>query len=125
MDLELGLAEAIEAVRAELHKAQVSGRGSDLHFAVGSVEVEFLVEVKKTARGEASVKVFSLLSFGGKGEAARGQTNRVKLVLTPTGVDGGPFEVTSAQSRRPDAFERASVDVADQLPQSEGSAYER
>ena len=119
---ELGLAEAIEAVRAELRKAQVSGRGSDLRFAVGSVEVEFLVEVSKTAGGEASVKVFNLVSIGGKGEATSGQTNRVKVVLNPTGADGGRLEVASAQGHRPDATAHDDGDVADQWPQSRGPA---
>ncbi len=124
MDSELGLAEAIEVVRAELRKAQVSGRGSEVHFAVASVEVEFLVEVKKTASGEASVKVFNLLSIGGKGEATRGQTNRVKVVLNPTGLDSKPLEVASAQGHRPDASVHGSADVADQFGQSQGPAHE-
>jgi hypothetical protein len=99
---ELALADAIEAVRRELRRAQDEGRGSDVRFVVGPAEVEFTVEVVKAAGGEASVKVLSLLSFGGSGQVSTGKTNRVKLVLTPVGVGGAPFEVASVHSRRPD-----------------------
>jgi Trypsin-co-occurring domain 2 len=99
---ELALADAIEAVRRELRRAQDEGRGSDVRFVVGPAEVEFTVEVVKAAGGEASVKVLSLLSFGGSGEVSTGKTNRVKLVLTPVGVGGAAFEVASVHSRRPD-----------------------
>jgi Trypsin-co-occurring domain 2 len=102
-DSELGLAEAIDVVRSELRRAQDSGRGADVRFSVGSVEVELAVEVVKTAGGEASVKVLNLLSLGGKGEVSKGETNRVKVVLNPIGVGGAPFEVASARDRRPDA----------------------
>jgi hypothetical protein len=37
-----GLAEAIEAVRAELRTAQDVGRGDDVRFVVGEIEIEFL-----------------------------------------------------------------------------------
>lgn len=102
-DGELELAEAIDVVRAELRKAQDSGRGADVRFSVGSVEVELAVDVVRTAGGEASIKVLNLLSIGGKGEVSKDLGNRVKVVLNPIGVGGAPFEVASAQDQRPDA----------------------
>jgi hypothetical protein len=102
MAVEFDLADAIEAVRCELRRAQDEGQGSDVRFVVGPAEVEFTVEVVKAAGGEASVKVLNLLSLGGSGEVSTGKTNRVKLVLTPVGVGGAPFEVASGHSRRPD-----------------------
>jgi hypothetical protein len=102
MPEEFALADAIEAVRSELRRAQDEGRSSDVRFVVGPAEVEFTVEVVKAAGGEASVKVLNLVSFGGSGEVSSGTTSRVKLVLTPVGVGGAPFEVTSVHSRRPD-----------------------
>jgi Trypsin-co-occurring domain 2 len=109
---ELALADAIEAVRRELRRAQDEGRGRDVRFVVGPAEVEFTVEVVKAAGGEASVKVLSLLSFGGSGEVSTGKTNRVKLVLTPVGVAGAPFEVASVHSRRLDRTGRARDGLA-------------
>jgi hypothetical protein len=100
---ELGLAEAIDAVRSELRKAQDQGRRADVRFTVGAVEVEFVVQVTKLAGAEASVKVLNILSLGGKGEVSKGETNRVKVVLNPLGVGDKPFEVASEQTGRPDA----------------------
>jgi hypothetical protein len=74
-----------------------------VRFTVGAVEVEFVVEVTKRAGAEASVKVLNILTLGGKGELAKGETNRVKVVLNPLGVGGRPFEVASEQAGRPDA----------------------
>lgn len=108
-DSELDLAEAIDVLRSELRRAQDSGRGADVRFTVGSVEVELVVEVGKTAGGEASVKVLNLLSIGGKGVVSKGETNRVKVVLNPIGVGGAPFEVASARDRRPDAAETSKA----------------
>ena len=98
----VGLAEAIDAVREELCKAQNGGRGSDVRFAVGDVELEFVVDATSKGGGEASIKVLSVFSVGGKGEEARGETNRVKVTLRPVGVNGKPFEVSSSGKARPD-----------------------
>jgi Trypsin-co-occurring domain 2 len=108
MPEEFALADAIEAVRSELRRAQDEGRGSDVRFVVGPAEVEFTVEVVKAAGGEASVKVLNLVSFAGSGEVSTGTTNRVKFVLTPVGVGGAPFEVASV-SRRPDRTDEAEA----------------
>ncbi len=102
-DQEPSLAEAIASVRAELRAAQDAGQEADVCFAVGSVEVEFVVEVAKKAGGEASIKVLNLLSLGGTGERSKGTTNRVTVVLNPIRVNGKPFEVSKASHRRPDA----------------------
>ena len=104
-DSELGLAEAIDAVRGELRKAQDSGQGADVRFSVGSVEVELAVEIVKKGGGGAEVNVLGMLSLGGKGEVSRGGTNRVTVVRNPIGVGGKPFEVASARDQRPDAVE--------------------
>jgi hypothetical protein len=99
---DLGLADAIDGVRSELRRAQDAGRDSDVRFAVGEVEVEFAVDATRKAGGEASIKVLSVLSIGGRGERSRGETHRVKVTLSPIGVRGQPFEVASAGHRRPD-----------------------
>ena len=98
----LGLAEAIDAVRSELRRAQDLGVGSDVRFAVGGVDVELAVELTKSAGGGLSVNVLGLLSLEGKGDVARGEVHRVKISLNPIGVAGAPFEVSSVVGRRPD-----------------------
>jgi NTP-dependent ternary system trypsin peptidase co-occuring protein len=107
-DSEIGLAEAIEVVRGELRQAQDAGRKADVRFSVGSVEVELAIEIVKKTGGEASIKVLSVLSLGGKREVSKGDTHRVKVTLNPIGVGGEPFEIASAQDRRPDAGDESS-----------------
>jgi hypothetical protein len=104
---DLGLAEAIEAVRGELRRAQQSRTDGDVRFTVGPVEIEFVVDVEKTNGVEASVKVLSLLSLGGKGGVTRGETNRVTVTLTPVTDTGEPFEVAAKSGKRPDRSDAA------------------
>jgi len=104
-DSELELAEAIDVLRAELRKAQDAGRGADVRFSVGSVEVELAVEVVKKAGGGVSVNVLNLLSVEGRGGVSKGEANRVKVVLNPIGVGAKPFEVASSRDHRPDVDE--------------------
>jgi hypothetical protein len=96
------LAETIEVLRSELRRAQDLGSGDDVRFSVGSVEVELAIEVEKKVGGKASITVLNLLSIGGSGDRTTSETNRVKVVLNPVGVNGAPFEVASSQARRPD-----------------------
>jgi hypothetical protein len=98
---ELGLADAIEAVRAEIMEAQQRGAASDVRFTVGDIELEFAVDVRKERGSQASVTVLNLLSLGGKLGRSTAETSRVKVVLNTVSVDGKPFEVASAAKRRP------------------------
>jgi hypothetical protein len=99
---DVSLAEAIELVRAELRKAQDAGRGSDVRFSVGSVQVELAVTVEKSVGGDASIKVFNIVSVGGKGERSTSAIDRVTVVLNPIGVHGEPFEIASTSTSRDD-----------------------
>jgi hypothetical protein len=99
---DAGLAETIKSLRRELRKAQDDAGHGDVRFSVGSVEVELAIEVVKTAGGEASINVLNLLSIGGRGERSKSDTNRVKVVLEPVGLNGEPFEVAAAKFSRPD-----------------------
>ena len=78
----VGLAEAIRALREELTTAIKTAEGEVLRFELGPVEMEFLLEVKKDAGGQAGVR-FGVISLGGKANMASGSTHRVKLSLTP------------------------------------------
>lgn len=78
----VGLADAVRALRAELTAALVEGQDETLRFELGPVEMEFLLEIRKEAGGDAGVR-FWVVSLGGKGAVSTGSTHRVKLVLTP------------------------------------------
>jgi len=103
-------------LRSSLRTAQDTGRGTDVRFSVGSVEVELAIEVIRKAGGEASIKVLNLLSVGGRGEVSREDTNRVKVVLNPVGVGGAAFEVASTQDHRPDAHKDSDASTSAPRP---------
>jgi hypothetical protein len=102
MSLDLiPLADAIEALRAELVKARRKGEDAELRFEVGPVEVEFQVvyESEATAGGKVGFRIFGLgseVSAGGKLADAR--TQSVKVTLTPR-IDGSELEVGDEDDR--------------------------
>lgn len=99
---DAGLAETIEVLRGELRKAADAGRGSDVRFAVGSVEVELAIEVVKKAGAGLSINVLNVLSISGQGERSKSDSNRVKVTLQPIGPNGEPIKVATALAARPD-----------------------
>jgi len=90
----LGLAEALAALRQELTSAMTAGAGERVRFELGTVEMEFQLELSKERGGEAGVK-FWVVTLGGKGSTTSGSTHRVTLQLTPRGADGGALGLIS------------------------------
>ncbi|GAB1821106.1 trypco2 family protein [Herbidospora sp. RD11066] len=86
-DGQVGLSDAIRALRAELTSAMEEGASEALRFELGPVEMEFLLEVRREAGGEAGVK-FWVANLGGKASQAVSSTNRVKLQLNPQDAHG-------------------------------------
>jgi Trypsin-co-occurring domain 2 len=76
------LADAVELVRSELQEARERGASSSLAFVPGPVELEFEVVFDATAGADAGVRVW-VVSLGAKGEVSRGQTQRLKVTLSP------------------------------------------
>ncbi len=99
----VGLADAIRELRRELTEAMTEGQGKPIRFELGPVEMEFLLEVRKDAGGEAGVR-FWVISLGGKGSVSSGSTHRVKLSLTPKDASGASPEI-------------ADTEVADRIPE--------
>ncbi|MFF5014557.1 trypco2 family protein [Streptomyces sp. NPDC001165] len=95
-----GLAEAIGAIRRELQQAEAEGRGQDVRFRTGTVEVEFTVDVKTDGEARAKVRV---MPFGAEAKAARskGATNRVKITLQPVDEDGNDLRIKGRAEERP------------------------
>jgi hypothetical protein len=77
-DRSLGLAEVIEALRAELTAAINAGAGEHLQFALDPVDLTLQTVVSKDGAGKIGWKV---LEFGGSVE--RADTQLLKLRLTP------------------------------------------
>jgi hypothetical protein len=95
----VGLADAIERVRSELERAAVAGAGSSIAFKPASVELEFDVVFDASASGDAGVRVW-VVSIGAKGEVSRGQTQRLKVTLSPIDRATGGDAVVSDEGDR-------------------------
>jgi hypothetical protein len=76
------LAQAIGGIRAELTEAMGSGKGEQLQFDVGDVELEFVVDVRRDRNAQAGVRVW-VVELGGSGGTSRGVSNRLKVTLHP------------------------------------------
>jgi hypothetical protein len=61
-DATVGLAEAIDKIRAELAQAQARGADKDLRFRVGEVQLELAFELAKEIGAEAGVSCGSCRS---------------------------------------------------------------
>ncbi|MGW6023933.1 trypco2 family protein [Streptomyces sp. NPDC055214] len=75
---EIGLGEAIKALREELTEAKGEGEGSWMRFQVSPVDLELQLVVTKNAQGKIGWKV---LEAGGSVDSER--TQKVSLTLTP------------------------------------------
>ncbi|MEU5115919.1 trypco2 family protein [Streptomyces longwoodensis] len=97
---EIGIAEAVDYLRAEL--AAASGSSSGPRFEVGPVELEFSVEMRREARGKAGLRAW-VVSAGTEASVTNASVHRVKLVLTPKDrMSDGAYHVNTDE---PDATE--------------------
>jgi len=75
-DALVGLADAIEALRAELTEAMARGGGRPMRFSLEPIDLTMQAVITKDAHGKIGWKV---LEFSGSFEKARTQTITVKL----------------------------------------------
>ena len=85
------LASAIRVLREQLQDAVRGGKGEELRFALGPVELELQVEAAHEGGGEAGIK-FWLASIGAKGSRSSSTMHTVRLSLTPVRVDAAGNE---------------------------------
>jgi hypothetical protein len=98
---QIGLAEMIESLRAELHASIESGKGSLVAFEVDKVELELKIAVSRKAKGEAGV-AFWVVKAGAGAEAGRDTTHTFKLSLSPVRSDTSTrLRVGSATRKTP------------------------
>lgn len=94
---DVDLAEAIEAVRAELIEAQRDGRGKALSFMVGRVVIELSGEIKTTGSAGVGAK-FWVVSVDAKGERSAAASHKVTVELIPESADGSSWKVQGGGS---------------------------
>ena len=90
---EVGLAEAIAALQAELAKAAEAGGGAEFQFPVTGVQLEFHVIVTRTAAAGGGVE-FHVVEPGGSGHYAREDIQTVMVTLgAPVDRTGRPVKI--------------------------------
>lgn len=99
--MELGLVEAIAAVRAELAAAATAGAGAAVQFPVNGVQLQFHVAVRKEGKAEAKVKVW-VVEAGGSGSLSREEIHTVTVDLgAPVDSAGQPVKVAQGYDEKP------------------------
>jgi hypothetical protein len=98
---EIGLSEAIAAVRAELAAAVEQGEDAEFQFPVNGVQLEFHVAVTKAGEGRAGVR-FWVVELGGAGSYAREDIQTVTVTLgAPVDRAGEVVKVTRRSKQKP------------------------
>ncbi|WP_328363068.1 hypothetical protein OG800_29775 [Streptomyces sp. NBC_00445] len=82
------LADVVDAIRAQLNLARDRGRGEDLQFELGDIEIEFSVSVSRDHKADGGIKVW-VLNAGGSFGQSQGTSQRLKVVLKPTDATTG------------------------------------
>jgi Trypsin-co-occurring domain 2 len=99
---EIGLAEAVRALRAELIAAQGAVPGEPVRFELGPIEMEFAVTITKDVDGKAGVR-FGVVTLGVGGSISSESVHRVKFVLNPKDAKtGDTLEIASQMAAIPE-----------------------
>ncbi|MEU1091067.1 trypco2 family protein [Streptomyces sp. NPDC005892] len=89
------LADAVESIRDQLIEAAARATGRPVVFAVGDIQMEFTVELRKEAKAGAKVKAW-VVEAGADASRITGTLHKVAFTLTPrkAEADGsGPLEI--------------------------------
>ncbi|MEE1738163.1 trypco2 family protein [Streptomyces sp. BE147] len=87
------LADAVESIRNQLVEAATRATGLPLAFAVGDIQMEFTLELRKEAKAGGKVKAW-VVEAGADASRATGRTHKVALTLTPrNAVTGEAWEI--------------------------------
>ncbi len=98
---EIGLVEAIEAVRAELTRAVAENADKEIQFPVDKVDLEFHVGVTRTADATGGIR-FWVIELGGRASHESESVHTVKVSLgAPVDVQGKTIKVMRALSYKP------------------------
>ncbi|SHN36222.1 trypco2 family protein [Actinacidiphila paucisporea] len=76
------LASVIKDLREELQRAIEAGKGEELRFELGPIELEVSVVVDRSDGGHGKVR-FWVVDLGGEHKKDTSNNQRIKLSLTP------------------------------------------
>jgi hypothetical protein len=95
---QIGLKDALEALRVELSEAILVSEGKQIRFEVGEVEMEFQVTLERSAGAKSGVKFWVV---DGSAEVAekRSTVHKIKIPLKPVWQDGRPVLTGSEEER--------------------------
>jgi hypothetical protein len=97
---DIGIVEAVEAVRAELLEAMQS-QDSRIQFPIDGVQIAFQVGVTKGGEGSAGVRVW-VLELGGKARYEQQRIHTVTLTLgAPVDENGDIVKVNRQSDDKP------------------------
>lgn len=110
----IGLADAIDALRAELIRAWSGGKNQPLRFKPSPVELTVQVAVTSSGKGNVGVRWW-LFELGGSVSRESAVTQTLKLTLDPVGFDeqGGPLDIMISDADQADQSARGERSLAD------------
>jgi len=85
---EIGLADAIRALRAEIVESMKDAEKQPVRLRLGTVDMEFEVAVEEGVEGDAGIK-FWVVNAGMKASDSTTRTHTVRVQLHPALADGG------------------------------------
>lgn len=89
----IDLADAIASVRDQLIEAATRATGQPVSFEVGSIDMEFTVELRKETKGGGRVRAW-VAEAGADAARSTGRTHRIAFTLTPRdSTTSAPWQV--------------------------------
>lgn len=98
---EIGLADAIRALRSELAASVEAAENEAIRFRLGTVDLEFQVAVSDKIDGNAGIK-FWVLNTGITTSEGNSTTHTVRVQLHAGKADGSEVWTGDSASRFPD-----------------------
>lgn len=96
---EIGMADAIALLRAEVTTAMIAAEGQSLQFELSPIEVELQIQLSNEARASAGVK-WVVVSIGADAKMASARSHKIRFTLTPQ-QDGRPVKVNAPTRGEP------------------------
>lgn len=88
------LGDTIRQIMAELTRAMHEGKGEDLLFGLGPVELEFMVDVNKETTAGGGIKI-NVITLGGKKTSGQTNSRKIKLTFDPLDANSDPARIAA------------------------------